>query len=376
MRVLLGLMFTVIFITGCQSSHQLYEVSDMPHKEEKDVLKGQVPAPFFSTSQQIFSLDMNGEAFNTVGEWFDDESVLYIVDKDGGSDIYYYHLFTGEKKLFYHTDAPIVTMKANEDHSLFLIHASSERNAAELFVVNKEGEKVYDWKINSFDLQFVWNPNVLDEIFVTAFLEDWSFSTFVLEIGEETMTPYTVNEPFVQWFDKQSISYMRWNQEEPVFSAPLYTFNFETNEESLLLEDVISFTTFKDVLFTVSNDKVQTTKGIYSLYDIGTMDKKKEIMVPLLTTYSRWYVPYHDYVTNQKKFYSFLPGESASYDTYTGKFELIAFSLEADESETILSSIDSLPINFSPNGYYCLYGYQYEKVIDVKAKEVKELIQL
>ncbi|MBE4907963.1 hypothetical protein IMZ08_07850 [Bacillus luteolus] len=376
MRVLLALLFTVIFISGCQSSHQLYEVSDMPYKEEKDVLKGQVPVPFFSTSQQIISLDMNGEAFNTVGEWFDDESILYIVDKDGGSDLYYYHLFSGEKKLFYHTDSPIVTMKANEDHSLFLIHSSSERNEAEFLVVNKEGEKVYDWKINSFDLQFVWNPNVLDEVFVTAFLEDWSFSTFVIKIGEETVTPYTVNEPFVQWFDKQSIAFMKWNQEEPVFSAPLYTFNFETNKESLLMEDVISFTTFKDVLFTVSNDKVQTTKGIYRLYDTGTMNKKKEIMVPLLTTYSRWYVPYHDYVTNQKKFYTLLPDESASYDTYTGKFELIAFSLDAEESETILSNVDSLPINFSPNGYYCLYGYQFENVIDVKEKEVKELIQL
>jgi hypothetical protein len=375
-RVLLALLFTVIFIAGCQSSHQLYEISDMPYKEEKDVLKGEVPVPFFSNSQQILSLDMNGEAFNTVGEWYDDESVLYIVDEDGGSDIYYYHLFSGEKKLFYHTDSPIVTMKANEDHSLFLIHVSSERNEAELLVVNKDGEKIYDWKINSFDLQFVWNPKAIDEVFVTAFLEDWTFSTFVLKISEETATPYTVSEPFVQWLDKASIAYMKWNQNEPSFNAPLYSFNFETNKESLLLEDLITFTTFKDVLFTVSNDKIQKSKGIYRLFDIETKDKKKEITVPMLTNYSRWYVPYHDYVTNQKQFFTFLPDESASYDTYTGKFELTAFSLESEDSETIVSDVDSLPINFSPNGYYCLYGYQYEKVIDVKEKEVKELIQL
>ncbi|WP_345774257.1 hypothetical protein [Cytobacillus sp. S13-E01] len=380
MRVLFGFIFLIIVLTGCQSSHQLYEVGDMPYGEDKDLLKSPVPVRFISGKQQIQPLDINGEAFNTVGEWFDDESVLYVIDRNGGSDIYYYNLFSGKKELFYSTEFPIVTMKANENYSLFLIHTSGARNMAELIVLDKNGDKKYDWQINSFDLQYVWNPDVVDEVFVTAFLEDWTFNTFVLNVKEQeqeqAVKQYSIPEPFVQWLDQSSIAYMKWSQDEPSFRAPLYQYDFIKQKESLLLENIVYFATYKDFLLSISNDAEDNSIGVYRFYKPGSMEKLNEVKIPLLTDYSKWFVPYHEYVTSKKQFYTFEPSESASYDTYIKKFELVSYSIESEETEVILSKTDNLPINCSPNGYFCLYGYQFEKLIDINGKEIKELIKM
>ena len=41
----------------------------------------------------------------------------------------------------------------------------------------------------------------------------------------------------------------------------------------------------------------------------------------------------------------------------------------------MLAQVDSLPLKFSPDGTFALYGYQFENVIDVKGKVVKALVQ-
>ena len=73
-------------------------------------------------------------------------------------------------------------MEANEDHSLFLLHTSGERNMAELLVVDKSGTEVFSWQAESFDMTYKWNPYQPDELFISTFLEDWSYKSFVINV--------------------------------------------------------------------------------------------------------------------------------------------------------------------------------------------------
>jgi len=369
-------IFFIMFLfllTAC-NSHQLYDISDAPKSRNKNVTKGPIPSEFIEGNQQIQRLDLRGEQFNRVGEWFDDESILFILDENNGSTIYRYHLYTGEKAPFIETEAPVLTMKANEDHSLFLIHTSDTQNKAKVTIVDKEGMVQFEWEVQSFDLFYSWNPYQVDQVFVTSFLEDWSFQTHLLDISSEKITKYEVFQPFVQWLGPKTISYLKWDQNELDFFAPLYSHHLDTKTEGLLFEDIISFVAYKNLLVTYELIQGEEASANVGFYNPEKNQKLHEFKMPLLSDYSKWYIPFADYNVGQKKFYSFKPYSTGAFDTYGEKFELVSYDMSTGTEEVILEKVDDQPLNFSPNGFLCLYGFQFEKIIDMKTKSINDFI--
>ncbi|MEH7239539.1 hypothetical protein [Bacillus sp. JJ1562] len=373
MRKWIYFFMFLFLLAGC-SSHQPLDISDAPKSSNKNVSKGPVPTEFLGEVQQLHPLDLQGEDFNIVGDWYDDESILYVTDENGTSKIYRYHLFTGEKELFLKTSAPVLTMKANEDHSMFLLHTSDSQNQVKLTAVDKTGTVQYEWEVNSFDLFYSWNPYNTNQVFVTSFLEDWSFQTHLLDVHTQKSTKYEVFQPFIQWINSNTISYLKWDQNELDFFAPLYSYHLDTKTEGLLFENIISFVSYKDLLVTY-----ELILGEDSIAKVGFYDPEKnkqlhEYKMPLLSDYSKWYIPSADYVAGQKKFYSFKPYSTGAFDTYGEKFEFVSYDMSTGKEEVILEKIDDQPLNFSPNGFLCLYGFQFEKMIDLKTKTVEDLV--
>ncbi|MFD1781301.1 hypothetical protein ACFSFW_21825 [Fredinandcohnia salidurans] len=373
MRNLIFFFMFLFLLAGC-NSHQPFDTSDAPNSRNKNVTKGPVPTEFFGENQEVQPLELRGEEFNSVGEWYDDESILYVTDDNGISKIYKYHLFTGEKELFIQTSAPVLTMKANEDHSMFLIHTSDSQNMAKLTAVDKEGTVQFEWEINSFDLFYSWNPYHPSEVFVTSFLEDWSFQTHLVNIQAEEKTKFEVFQPFIQWVSPNTISYLKWDQNELDYFAPLYSYHLDTKTEGLLFEDIISFSTFKDLLVTYELIQGEEAFAKVGLYNPEKNKKLYEFEMPLLSDYSKWYIPSADYVVEQKKFYSFQPYSNGAFDTYGEKFELVSYDISTRKEEVILEKVDDQPLNFSPNGFLCLYGFQFEKIIDMRTKKITDLV--
>ncbi|MEH7380001.1 hypothetical protein V7138_05920 [Bacillus sp. JJ1533] len=363
----------LFLLAGC-NSHQPFEISDAPKSSNKNVSKGRVPAEFLGENKKLQPLDLQGENFNSVGDWYDDESILFVIDDNGISKIYRYNLFTGEKQLFLETSAPVLTMKANEDHSLFLIHTSNSQNQAKVTAVDKTGTVQYEWTADSFDLFYSWNPYNTKQVFVTSFLEDWSFQTHLLDIKEQRSTKYEVFQPFIQWINSNTISYLKWDQNALDFFAPLYSYHLNTKTEGLLFEDIISFVAYKDLLITYELVQDGDSEAKIGFYDPEKNKQLHEYKMPLLSDYSKWYIPSADYVAAQKKFYSFKPYSTGALDTYGEKFELVSYDMSTGKEEVILEKVDDQPLNFSPNGFLCLYGFQFEKIIDLKTKTIEDLV--
>lgn len=375
MRVLMMILSMFLILTGC-NSHHLYESSDVPKSSDKNVSKSPVPVEFLGEHRPILTLDISGEAFNTVGEWFDNESILYVNDRsDGGSDIYRYNIYTGEKSLFVTTPASIITMKANEDHSFFFLHTSNSSNAAEIIIVDKEGNKSFETEIESTDIIYSWNPYELDQVFVTSFLEDWSFRTSLVDVLENSMESYDVSQPFIQWIDKSHISYLKWNPNELDFFAPLFTYDLKTKTEGPLFENIISFSTFNQILVTIEVDMEHESSGIYRFYNTASKKKLQEMSFPLLTDYSKWNIPFNEYVPGQQMFFTFRPYSTGSFDTYSDKYEFVSLNMSSGKEEVILQKVNDEPISFSPDGYLALYGYRFENIIDIREKNIIPLIK-
>ncbi|MCS0543622.1 hypothetical protein NXY55_26990, partial [Aeromonas veronii] len=172
---------------------------------------------------------------------------------------------------------------------MFLIHTSDSQNIAKLTAVDKEGNVQFEWEINSFDLFYSWNPYHPSEVFVTSFLEDWSFQTHLVDTQAKEKTKFEVFQPFIQWVSPNTISYLKWDQNELDYFAPLYSYHLDTKTEGLLFEDIISFATFKDLLVTYELIQGEEAFAKVGLYNPEKNKKLYEFEMPLLSDYSKWY---------------------------------------------------------------------------------------
>jgi hypothetical protein len=128
------------------------------------------------------------------------------------------------------------------------------------------------------------------------------------------------------------------------------------------------------LLVTVSVNEQDQSMANYSFFD-KEMKKLFTFSIPQLTNYSDWLVPFYDYNEQKGQFFTFSPVTSGEADSYTEGFQLLAYNPKNGSSSLIMDGLENEPIHLSPTGDALLYGNQFEKIIDIKAKKIYELIK-
>jgi hypothetical protein len=310
-----------------------------------------------------------------VTEWLDDDTILYILDMETQSEVHTLNIQTGETYLFFSSSSPILSVDANESYELFAVHTAPSTTEGNLSVVNVTGEIVAEWNFPATqDLVFSWNPYEDRQLVVSSFLEDWSFKGFLLDVSTQSKVEKDFGNPFIQWMDENSVGYINWNQDEPSLTAPLYTVDLFSGKEQLLKNEVIMFASFADVLLTVSSSAKDNHIARYEFAKLSNMEETLGFTAPLLSLYSNYVTPFFEYTTSSNLFYTFLPYESGSLEGYSEAFQFVSFNVSNGEIEVLLEEIENKPMKISPNGVYCLYGYQLEQLIVIPAKEMVDLV--
>jgi hypothetical protein len=191
----------------------------------------------------------------------------------------------------------------------------------------------------------------------------------MLNVEKNDITTNPVDFPFIQWLNDEEISYLKWDQDSPSITAPLYIYNIEKQEETQLAKGVVSNTNFKKVMSTFELVDENGT-AVVRFYDLNSKNKLAEMPTRLVALYSEWSIPYHDMDSKKNIFYMFEVNEAKT------SFSLISFNLETEEKQTIIDTIENFPFKLSPNGEYALYGARYENIIHIEDKATKELIKL
>lgn len=369
--VRIGTYFFTVFLcffcfAGCESSHQLKENKET--SDERELHSNEQTASFFEENSEL-PLKFKETQFHSVSEWKDDQTIFLIMNEASKSTIYTYNLLTKEKEKFYETKDPIVKIEANDKHNLFLIHTSPSNYEAELIILDGEGNKKFEKRIESHDLQYAWNKSNNEQLYVAAFNEDWTFQTYLFHIEDGTAVQNPVQAPFVQWLNNKELAYIKWNEDEPALSAPLFIYDLENKKETLFAENTIANSTFNQIMLTVKLIDEQGG-GLYVFNDMKTKEKIISFETKLASLYSEWLVPYFALNDSTNAFYTFISKESENV------FKLSKIDLQTSDETIILNNIENFPIKLSPNGRYLLYGPRYEKIIDLQKREVKELIEL
>lgn len=356
------LLFMLFILAGCE----LHSAEGTKDGEENRQPVKQSPS--------IKALEVDGSSFFSVGDWYDDESVLVMEDDEKESHIYLYNLYTGEKKGFFQSENPIISVKANRNHTYFLIQTTISDQQAELLFLNRQGEIIDSFQMNSFDVQYVWNPYRENQVFVTAFFEDWTFQSFLLDLSNKTHEKHMLSQPFAQWLTPSALAYVPINQTNPLGDVPLFVHDVHKKVEKQVLDGIVSYSAFPDTLLTIGPKQDEEGSGVYTFYKNDTLQKIQSFSMPLVSDVSGWIIPYHQLNAVNGMFYIFQP---RALDTMaeTEGFQLLSLSLKTGKKEVIFDQIDNVPFKLSPNGQLSLMGYQSEKIIDLRTKKIIPFIE-
>jgi len=314
-----------------------------------------------------------GEFYKLVG-WLSDTEVLYITNLEQTSTIFRYNLFSGKSKLIYKSGNPIVTVQISPSKKYILVHSSPSSYEGLVTIIDPKGTEHLKESFASYELVFEWNPYNESEVFVSKFDQDWSFQLFLLEMKKAKTTEIFLPQPFVKWMNESDVAFLNWDEQNPSLFAPLTVKGVENGTEKTVVPSAIQFSTFRDLLMTVTVNEQDKSMATYSFFD-KEMKKLSAFSIPQLTKFSDWLVPFYDYNEQKRQFITFSPLTSGESDSYSDGFQLLSYDLMKGNSKLIMEGLENEPINFSPSGEALLYGNQLEKIIDINAKKIYDLVK-
>lgn len=312
--------------------------------------------------------------FYKIGGWLSDHQLLYITNLEQSSLVYLYNLLTGNSKLLYKSEAPVVTLQISPSKKNILIQTSPSTYEGQVTILSSEGTEIIKQSFPSFELAFEWNPYNESELLVSSFNEDWTYKMLLLDIERNKTTELSIPQPFNKWIGKEEVAFLNWDETSPSLFAPLMSKKLEAEGEAVLFTDVLHFSTYHNMLMTVTVKDEEQSHADYTFYD---KDKKQlfTFSIPHLTMFSGWLVPYYDLNESIGNFITLQPLKSGEADAYSEGFELVNYDINKGESNIILQGLKNEPIQLSPSGEAALYGNRFEKIIDFNTKGLMELVE-
>lgn len=364
----LCLFLMIGILVGCEK-----EKITHPHVESSHLPFSKVnPGPAFLGKEVIPIQTLEGTFSEIVG-WLSNQSILYITNLGQESYLYAYDLSTGKSSLVYQTEFPIVTADISPQRKKILIHTAPSSYTGKLTVIETDGKLLYETDIESIELSFSWNGESEQKLLVTAFYEDWSYRTFILDTEIKEISEIDLPQPFLEWPKDNEILYLDWEEENISLTAPLVKKNIITGKEEVVLAAGHYLDFIDQSVLVVSADQDNDKQANYVVMD-QNYNEISSFHAPQLSVFSGWLVPYYDVLESLSSLLYLRPYKSGEADVYNEGFTLTERSFE-DGNETILmEQVENEPLECSPNGAMCLYGYQLEKIIDLKEREIINLL--
>ncbi|WP_044339665.1 hypothetical protein [Rossellomorea aquimaris] len=355
--VLIWFLLSILWLSACQSE----ETQTSPPEKEKFEKKEMVAEGLTS---DIF--------VENIG-WLSDSEILTVQNEDSQTSFYIYNLYNGSKMKIYEIPSSYVSASISPDKEKILIHSAPVSYSAQVTIIGRDGEVLFQEDVPSYELTHSWNKFDDNALLMTSFSEDWSFQVFQIDVEKGIMEPLDVEQPFVQWQSDSSVLFQDWNTEEVSVSAPLVSQNILDGGKDTLVDSSVHFNQFKDSLLSISSREEEgpfTYQFITSSGEIQT-----EFSVDLLSRYSDWLIPYYDMIDGKGHMITFKANEPGSFDTYTGTFSLVKWDTVSGKETVLFEDLPLEPIQCTPNGEICLYGNQLEKVIDLTTTNIIQLLK-
>jgi hypothetical protein len=362
------LLFLLVFV-GCEKEKS--SISQPPVNQNTKVeinsqiltardLKENLPIPI-----------EEGE-FEKVYGWMDGRTIVYSTNIQNYSNVYAYDLAEGKNQLIKKVESSITSLHISPSGEYLLIRSPVSPTEMMISVIQKSGEELYSEKIEASDVAIEWNLYNEQRVLISTFTEDWQSQSFDLSIADKKRTEIEVSNPFSYWYGENRLIYLNWNQNDLSLFANVFTKDLSSQVEKEVLSSIFQMDAFKRSIMTIKIDQDPLSEASYHFYD-QELKLIGSFKTPVLTRFSDWLIPYYDYNEKKNTFISFQPIENGEVSTYNQGFQLFKYELNRNEKKSIMEGLENEPLSCSPEGDVCLYGYYFEKLIDLDRKIVIKL---
>ncbi|MBB6444914.1 YqgU-like beta propeller domain-containing protein [Bacillus benzoevorans] len=310
--------------------------------------------------------------FNKVYGWLDSHTIIYSTNVVQGSNVYAYNLDKGTNRLITMSKSMIVSIDISDSGEYMFIRSSSGPSTSLITITKKDGSVVFTHTMNAFDLTMDWNPYNEQQIFISTFSEDWQARTFFLSIADKKITEADFSDPFSKWYAMDQLVFLDWIGENTALTADLIQLDKNSGKEKTLLTDIYHLDTFKNVLMTMAGDPQNNDMAIYHFYQ-KNMKEIGSFAAPQVSGFSDRLIPYYDYESGLNTFIYLAPAVNKEKAAREEEFQLIKYDLKSNKQVKILEGLKNEPLSCSRDGNFCLYGYNFEKLIDLNKKKIIKL---
>ncbi|MGE8204507.1 hypothetical protein ACQKP0_08070 [Heyndrickxia sp. NPDC080065] len=325
--------------------------------------------------KEMKTLKLPKEQFEKIVGWLDDETLLYTIHQNKESLIFKYHLITGKSDLIFKSEKPIKTVVISPDHSKILVQTSPLTYLAKIYILDRSGKTLFAKEMESYDLAYDWNERNTQFLAISVFFEDWTFKVFILNLNDSSISEYDFSDPFIKWFGKDTILSQVWDKKDIRLKAPLVSYSLNNiDKQTTLLKNIYHFDTLYNFLFTITVDSDNNEQARYHFYD-HSLKEVYSFHIPHLSQYNDWLIPNYDFSEKENRFLTFVPYESGSIDEYEQHYKLVSYRILNKKEDVLFEHLQNEPITCSPNGEVCLYGFQYEKILDLKTKKIVPIVE-
>lgn len=350
---ILGLLFLSY---GCQNEQ--VPVS----KEEK-----------ITTSNKIKTLNIQPKEFQRIVGWIDDENVLLQLKKEGKITFERLNVFSGKQHQIYETTHVISEVVISPNRDCFLIYSAESKDKANLDIISIDGSMMSTKEVKPQSIEFSWNQDDQNKMFLTTFDTDWNYQVFQWDIPTGNITRLNTDSPFVSWYsDNLFVFNQKLSPQKDRGDLYLEDIRDKT-VKNLVVADVYKFAVSANTLLTIEPSK-EDKAMVYNFRTVG-FQSYYQYETPRVYDELGTFFPFYDLNVEKESFLTFEPYESKKLKDHGGEFKLVKVSPKEKKAETILELTNNEPIVTSPNGKYCLYGYLFDQIIDLETKDTLYLIQ-
>lgn len=363
-------IFLSLFLAGCTVNKESELHSFKNHQKEPG--KEAIPPSFFGQEIKL-PIQIEQGQFNSVSSWLNNEEIVYITNVGLGSHVYTYNIFTGKNQLIFESESPVASVTASPSGERLLVHTAPTTFEGIITIIDRNGNEIMSERIEAFDFVFEWNPYDEDQLLLSSFTESWDFSTYQMNLKEKKLTPIQLKEPFVGWKSKEELVYLDWGQEEALLFAPLKKKSIFSEQDDTILDKIYYMKAIKNLIMTITVPSDKINESAYTFLS-SDLNKLADLNIPHLTRFSDWLIPYFDFDEGDH-FYTFAPLYSSEADTYAEGFQLLSLNIKNGDEKVLFENLENEPLSCSPNGSHCLYGFYFEKLINMDSKEIMPIIK-
>ncbi len=330
-----------IFIGGCEDNQEQLKNENETDTNEDATIE---PVPPKEDPEYKFERSYG---------WLDDETFIYSAVKDEQYFLFSYHLVSQKKHELLKTDEIIAEASVSPNKEQILVYSSADYLSANLRVLTSEGEELYNTSILSSELSFSWNPFNDNVALLEIFNEDWTYQTYILDLDKKNLEEIHVPMPFAQWYSEDSLLYLDNVSSQQV--ATLIKYDLQTEEETVLYEDVLEFRSEQNISLIIQNTHGDVPSVEYAFY----AEKEKNVQslrIALSESYLEWGLLPFDLLEKEQILGTFMEMGGQQY-------ELTEFNWKTGKKRALLSGVNPAPLSYSPDGKKILYGYTLENVI-------------